>query len=250
MMVVAARLRPLLATALALVLAPLVAMQARAEPPRGVIELFTSQGCSSCPPADRLMAELAEDPSFIVLSLPVDYWDYLGWKDTLALSVFTKRQKAYAASRGDGMVYTPQAVVNGQVHALGSDRAAIIAADRDTRAKTGAVEVGLRIAEADGVMRVTLPDAPATRPSTVWVLPVSRAMTVAIARGENKGRDVTYANVARDLIRVGEWSGQAATIEIPLDRVRRADCDSYVVLLQQGDGKRPGAIIGAARAGK
>lgn len=250
MMAISARRRRVLLAAAALVLVPLLTTGARAEMPRGVIELFTSQGCSSCPPADRLMAELADDPDFIVLSLPVDYWDYLGWKDTLALGVFSKRQKAYAASRGDGMVYTPQAVVNGQVHALGSDRAAIIAADRESRIRTGAVKVGLKIAETDGVMRVMLPAVPATRPATVWVVPVSRATTVAITRGENKGRNVTYANVARDLIRVGEWTGEATTLDVPLDRVRRADCDSYVVLLQQGDGKRPGAIIGAARTAK
>jgi hypothetical protein len=250
MMAFAARRRFILLAASALACAPLLATGARAEMPHGVIELFTSQGCSSCPPADRLMAELAEEPGYIVLSLPVDYWDYLGWKDTLALGVFSKRQKAYAASRGDGMVYTPQAVVNGQVHALGSDRAAIMAADRETRIRAGAVEVGLKIAEADGVMRVTLPTMPSARPATVWVLPVSRATTVAIARGENKGRNVTYANVARDLIRVGEWTGEATTLDVPLERVRRADCDSYVVLLQQGDGKRPGAIIGAARSDK
>ena len=93
--------------------------------PRAVIELFTSQGCSSCPPADKLLGQLAGDPSVIALSLPVDYWDYLGWKDTLALHGHTVRQKAYAQARGDGAVYTPQVVVNGVVHALGSDKAAI-----------------------------------------------------------------------------------------------------------------------------
>src|SRR5437868_2138610 len=93
--------------------------------PRGVIELFTSQGCSSCPPADKLAGELARDPSLIVLSLPVDYWDYLGWKDTLALPGHTNRQRAYSKARGDREAYTPQVVVNGVMHVLGSYKTAI-----------------------------------------------------------------------------------------------------------------------------
>src|SRR5262249_30644442 len=93
--------------------------------PRAVIELFTRQGCSSCPPADQLLGELTGDPSLVAVSVPVDYWDYLGWKDTLADPHNTARQKAYAHARGDGQVYTPQVVVNGSLHALGSDKAAI-----------------------------------------------------------------------------------------------------------------------------
>src|SRR5690349_10040932 len=93
--------------------------------PRAVIELFTSQGCSSCPPADKLIGEYARDPSVVALSLAVDYWDYLGWKDTLAMSGHSNRQRAYAKTRGDRQVYTPQAVIDGAQHALGSDKAAI-----------------------------------------------------------------------------------------------------------------------------
>src|SRR5438270_7774145 len=96
--------------------------------PRAVIELFTSQGCSSCPPADKLIGEFASDPSLVPISLPIDYWDYLGWKDTLADPRNSARQRAYSKVRGDREVYTPQMVVNGSVHALGSDREAIEAA--------------------------------------------------------------------------------------------------------------------------
>src|SRR5436190_23621454 len=109
--------------------------------PRAVVELFTSQGCSSCPPADQIIGELAKDPSVIALSLPIDYWDYLGWKDTLADSRFTARQKAYSNMRGDREVYTPQVVVNGSLHVVGSDRAAI----------DDAIDVTQK---ADGVMSV------------------------------------------------------------------------------------------------
>src|SRR4051795_2587142 len=93
--------------------------------PRAVIELFTSQGCSSCPPADRILGELAKDPSVIALSMPIDYWDYLGWKDTLADSRFSARQKAYSQMRGDRNVYTPQVVVNGAAEVNGGDRVSI-----------------------------------------------------------------------------------------------------------------------------
>src|SRR5215213_6002074 len=101
--------------------------------PRAVVELFTSQGCSSCPPADRIIGELAKDPNVIALSMPIDYWDYLGWKDTLADARFSERQKAYSQMRGDRKVYTPQVVVNGSVHVIGSDRAGIDRAISDTR---------------------------------------------------------------------------------------------------------------------
>src|SRR5258708_9958282 len=93
--------------------------------PRAVIELFTSQGCSSCPPADKLLNQFVSDPSLIPISLPIDYWDYLGWKDTLADPRNSARQRAYSHVRGDREVYTPQEVVNGSVHALGSDKEAI-----------------------------------------------------------------------------------------------------------------------------
>src|ERR1700716_1480304 len=101
--------------------------------PRAVVELFTSQGCSSCPEADKVLGELAKDPNVIALSLPIDYWDYLGWKDTLADSRFTARQKAYSQMRGDREVYTPQVVVNGAVHVIGSDRAGIEGAISGTK---------------------------------------------------------------------------------------------------------------------
>src|SRR5262245_1562128 len=121
-------------TASIFVLACLVSLpNAVGAEPRVVIELFTSQGCSSCPAADKLLSDYAHDPNVLALSLAVDYWDYLGWKDTLALAGHTARQRAYAKVRDDRAVYTPQAVINGLVHALGSDRAAIERAVQHTR---------------------------------------------------------------------------------------------------------------------
>src|SRR5215218_2495782 len=109
--------------------------------PRAVVELFTSQGCSSCPPADRIVGELAKDPNVIALSMPIDYWDYLGWKDTLADTRFSARQKAYSHMRGDRDLYTPQVVVNGSRHVIGSDRVGIEGAIKDTQKADGVMSV-------------------------------------------------------------------------------------------------------------
>src|SRR5438552_17846390 len=125
---------------------------------RAVIELFTSQGCSSCPPADQLLGQLTADPSLVPVSVPVDYWDYLGWKDTLASPRNTARQKAYARARGDGQVYTPQVVVNGSVHALGSDKAAIEQAIVKTR-KNGAMSIApVTLGLREGSISIVLPE--------------------------------------------------------------------------------------------
>src|ERR1700710_2136454 len=109
--------------------------------PRAVVELFTSQGCSSCPPADKILGELSKDPSVIALSMRIDYWDYLGWKDTLADSRFSARQKAYSHMRGDREVYTPQMVVNGPAQVIGSDRASIESAIANTKKSDGVMSV-------------------------------------------------------------------------------------------------------------
>src|SRR5260221_326342 len=116
--------------------------------PRAVVELFTSQGCSSCPPADKILGELAKDPSVIALSMPIDYWDYLGWKDTLADSRFSARQKAYSQMRGDREVYTPQVVVNGSAHVIGSDRARLASAIGVTRKADGVMSVPVTMTQA------------------------------------------------------------------------------------------------------
>ncbi len=225
--------------------APAAAQDASQQRPRAVIELFTSQGCSSCPPADKLMVEMAKDPTLIVLSLPVDYWDYLGWKDTLAHSTFTYRQKAYSATRGDRQVYTPQAVINGAMHAVGSDRAAIDKAIAASREQTSVLSVDLRIEKTDTGLRAVLPAMPGLS-GHLWVLPMVKERAVQIGRGENTGRSVTYANVVRGVTRLGFWSGEPLTVEIPATAVP-TECEGVVVLLQGGSEKKPGQIMGAAR---
>jgi hypothetical protein len=216
--------------------------------PKAVVELFTSQGCSSCPAADALFTELAKDPKLITLTLPVTYWDYLGWKDTLGQEAFSKRQKLYAKARGDGQIYTPQAVVNGAAHIVGSDRGGIDKLVKE-QGKDG-FPVKIDLTEADGALRISLGTAPFTgeKPAIVLLLQVSRTATVPIERGENSGKTVTYANVVRGISRIGEWNGAAATLTVPLETVRSAaKADSYVVLVQGDPYARQSAILGAAR---
>jgi hypothetical protein len=220
--------------------------------PRAVIELFTSQGCSSCPPADRLLGQLAHDPTLITLSLPVDYWDYLGWKDTLALHGHALRQSAYAAARGDREVATPQAVINGVVAVVGSDKAAIeqAIAKTDRADHPLVLPVGLSIAE--GTVTVSVPAATETRGSgEVWLLPISGKVPVAVGRGENHGRTLTYINVVRRWVKLGNWDGKAQTFsyklaDLPDKKFSLADVDRLDVLVQSGAPSKPGLMLGAA----
>jgi hypothetical protein len=216
--------------------------------PRAVIELFTSQGCSSCPPADRLLGELAADPSLLPVSVPVDYWDYLGWKDTLADPRNTARQKAYAHARGDGQVYTPQVVVNGALHALGSDKAAIELAIAKSR-KNGAMSLRPTLNLDEGRLKVTVPDlVDAQTGAEVWLLGLVKAATIVIGRGENKGRTITYHNVVRRWIKLGEWTGKANSWSIPVQTLKGANVDEAAVVLQSGTTEKPKAILGATLA--
>src|SRR5215468_1564136 len=156
--------------------------------PRAVIELFTSQGCSSCPPADKVLGELAKDPSVIALSLPIDYWDYLGWKDSLADPRFSARQKAYSHMRGDREVYTPQAVVNGSAHVIGSDLAGIESAIGVTMQTHGVMSVPVKMTQAGKSLTVSVAGSAKDTPAKhgeVWLCSISKEVPIAIGRGEN-----------------------------------------------------------------
>ena len=215
--------------------------------PRAVIELFTSQGCSSCPEADRLLGEIAKDPSVIAVSLPIDYWDYLGWKDTLADPKFTARQKIYSKIRGDRQVYTPQVVVNGKLHALGSDRASIEKAISDSTGKYGVMSVPVKVSVGKGQITVTVPESTsATAAGEVWICSVAKAVPVAIGRGENRGKEIIYHNVVRNWLKVGDWNGKAATWTVPIENLNSQGVDGAIVYVQEGNRDKPGAMLGAA----
>ena len=217
--------------------------------PRAVVELFTSQGCSSCPPADKIIGELAKDPSVIALSMPIDYWDYLGWKDTLADARFSARQKAYSLMRGDRDVYTPQAIVNGEAHVIGSDLPGIERAIGATIKSEGVMSVPVSMKLSGGHITVSVADsskAPAAIHGEVWICSISRAVPISIGRGENRGRELTYYNVVRNVLKVGDWNGTAGSWTVPLENISREGIDAAAVFVQDGSRDRPGPMLGAA----
>ncbi|MBS0253156.1 MAG: DUF1223 domain-containing protein [Proteobacteria bacterium] len=219
------------------------------KPVKAVVELFTSQGCSSCPPADEVLKTLADDPSIIALSLPVDYWNYLGWKDTFASPRNTERQRNYARARGDGQIYTPQAVVNGMIPVNGSSKGAIEQAIDETSKTAGPRQVPVRFWQERNTMNFALgADTPGHTPreATIWLGVVQMSGSVPIKAGENAGQTLTYTNVVHELIPVGIWKGQPMQVQLPRAAMMQADVQKVVVLVQEG---RSGPIIGATMAG-
>ncbi len=214
---------------------------------RHVVELFTSQGCSSCPPADALLTRYAARADVVALTLAVDYWDYLGWKDTLGSPKNSKRQREYANSRGDGMVYTPQIVVDGRVHANGAKAAEIETALGKTSADLSGSYVPVEIRTDHASLTIEASGAPggaAAKECTLWLAMVQRRATVPVRSGENKGQTLTYTHVVRDLMPLGSWSGKPLTVRLDTRTLAQNGVDSYVALLQSGT---IGPIMGASQ---
>jgi hypothetical protein len=213
---------------------------------KAVVELYTSQACSSCPKADALLGRMAKRDDIVTITWNVDYWDYLGWRDTLARPEFTARQKAYAKVLGDGMVYTPQAVINGIAHVSGGDEARVDRAlDKGFKAFATS-QVPVRLSAVDGKLVVEIGAAPqeaAAKEATVWLAPIAGSLEVPITKGENRGKTIVYSNVARGLIPVGTWNGKPMTVKLERHDVMYGDADRCAVLVQQGRG---GPIVGAA----
>ncbi len=205
-----------------------------------LIELFTSQGCSSCPPADKLAGELSKRDDVIVVSLNVDYWDYLGWKDTLARPEFTKRQMSYAKSRGDSDVYTPQMVINGSAHAVGSNRGNV----QEVIDNAPAASVPIEISAADNELHIELGEGQARGEATLWLMSVAPEINVAIERGENSGKTVSYHNVVRMLTPAGMWKGKPEKIIMPRKSIVTPGCKSCIAVLQEGE---VGPVLGVGR---
>ncbi|MCF6271948.1 MAG: DUF1223 domain-containing protein [Rhodobacteraceae bacterium] len=204
-----------------------------------VVELFTSQGCSSCPPADRLLAELATHDYVIALALHVDYWDYLGWKDIFARPEFSDRQRKYARVWGQRTVYTPQMVVQG-VNAMVGSRADEIQRqimqfeNSPIKAKVRAESVGPGIRIEITAVMADIGDA------NIQLVRYSAGEVVVIERGENAGKAIEYVNIVESWETVGSWSGSGdAVLEVP-----EAPAGKYVVIVQAVG---PGEIFAAAR---
>jgi hypothetical protein len=209
------------------------------EPAPVVVELFTSQGCDSCPPADALLGELAREPDLLPLSFHVTYWDRLGWPDTLGLKASTERQQAYAQSLGLNGLYTPQMVIGGRLDAVGSERRRVLDAIELLRTNQ---EPGPAIRIANG--RLELDASADAAPCHLWLMGFDRAHEVAIGRGENRGRTIRYQNVVRTIVDLGGWDGRAASLPLPLERLAGEQRDAAAVLVQR---QSDGAIVAARR---
>ncbi|MGH8336492.1 MAG: DUF1223 domain-containing protein [Gammaproteobacteria bacterium] len=226
--------------------------EARLPPPSAitsVIELFTSQGCSSCPKADVLLKTYAARPGVLALSLPVDYWDYLGWKDTFGSAKFSERQRAYAKFRGDGQIYTPQAVINGMSHVNGGSQKDIDAAIAASQAILSPNRVPIYFSMDGGNIIIETGTAPAgatVKEATVRLAWIQKSAEVAVGKGENEGKTLTYTNIVRDLTPVGTWTGQPLRIILARTALMRKELELVAVLLQQG---KAGPIIAAAVTG-
>jgi len=216
------------------------AQNADAAPARTVVELFTSQGCSSCPPADALLRELSKRADVIALSIHVNYWDYIGWKDPFASDETTARQHLYAQALRQRYVYTPEMVIDGYVDVTGSRESEV----KDLIAKAAKrdrLRLDVTAKMEGGKIAVSVPGADTGEKATVWLLTMDREHVTKVARGENGGRTLTDANVVREVRKLGVWTGAPLelTAEVP-------DADEYAgcaILVQSGN---VGPVVGAA----
>jgi hypothetical protein len=184
----------------------------------------------------------------IALSMPIEYWDYLGWKDTLADSRFSARQKAYSQMRGDRDVYTPQVIVNGSAKVVGSDRAGIDSAIQHTQKAAGVMSVPVTMTLSGKHINVSVAasKSPTSAHGEIWICSVSKSVPISIRRGENRGREVTYYNVVRNILKVGDWNGNSGSWTVPLENISRDGVDAAVVYVQDGNREKPGPMLGAA----
>jgi len=215
-------------------------LPAQTTPSRGpsVVELYTSQGCSSCPPADRVLGELSTMPNVIALAFHVDYWDNIGWRDHYSIPNAVERQYRYVQSLGLSSAFTPQAVVDGRSSFVGSDKRRILDALADQAGE--AVPVSLEV--SDGVLTVRVPEGQDRKPYQVFVAAYLPQASTPVGRGENSGRTLQEFNIVRQFRSIGTWSGHAAVFRAAVDSFP-ADASRVAVLLQR-DGQGP--IAGSA----
>ncbi|MCF6216123.1 MAG: DUF1223 domain-containing protein [Emcibacter sp.] len=212
-----------------------------------VVELFTSQGCSSCPPADEILAELSQQKNILALSYSVDYWNYLGWKDTLAQPDCSLRQKKYNKSLGLGGVYTPQMIIQGRRDVIGS-RADLVAKFIDqakiTVQATSAPEIKF-VRRGDMMfLNISASALQNDAPATIWVIGYDFKKIVPIKKGELAGQVRTYHNVVQSIKRLGSWMGEETKLSLSQEDLGSGKYDAYAVLLQA---PQTGPIITAAK---
>ena len=224
-----------------------VPLSVRADSPKVVLELFTSQGCSSCPSADSYLGELAaERDDVVALSFHVDYWDYIGWEDRFATAETTARQKDYARHLGIAYVYTPQLVIDGARHEVGSNKRAVNDAIAVSKAiKARRVPVALTSSAPDRLTVEIGRSEGYYGNATIWLVSVDRQHSTTVDAGENRGRTLVNYNVVRDFRPIGRWTGGAMTLELGPDELpsgAEGMGDGCAVLVQENLGK--GRIMG------
>lgn len=233
-----------LLTIAAMLAALFAAVPAGAEEVRtkAVVELFTSQGCSSCPPADELLTELAQRGDIVALGYHVDYWDYIGWADTFGAEDNSNRQRAYASRWGSSRIYTPQIVVNGEKGVVGSKRHDVTQA----LAQAG-LTLPVTLVVEDGMLSIHIEGQAGLDEAMVWLVTYLDAAEIAIERGENEGKSILYTHVVTGRQALGVWEpGAGAQIRMPITEILADHSDGVAVIVQQEQNGLPGSILGAA----
>jgi hypothetical protein len=208
-----------------------------------VLELFTAEGCGSCLPADANVGQWASRRSVLVLAYHVDYWDYIGWPDNKADPAFALRQQGYVAAFGGNMVYTPQLVVAGSAESLGTDRDQLATALADSAPVARMTPLRL-VRDQDGRILLDLPNATLVKPATLWLVTYRRQLETDILAGENAGKHLVAVNVVRSVQKIGQWSGLAGQLALPLNLQAGGalPADAAAVIANQGD---YGPVVGA-----
>ncbi|RIK93612.1 MAG: DUF1223 domain-containing protein [Proteobacteria bacterium] len=199
-----------------------------------LIELFTSQGCNSCPPADALLAELADRQDIVALSWSIDYWDYLGWRDTFAQPEHTARQRGYNQSLGLSGVYTPQLIVDGRLQTVGSRRDEVLALI-EQRLTTKAAGIRLALSKSEDAVSLTLSGRPGALPATVWLVEFTDVAEQDIEDGELQGNSYTYRHVVRYSEKLGQWTARSQSFVLDAAAIAERDNDGHVVIVQEDD---------------
>lgn len=210
--------------------------------PKAVVELFTSQGCSSCPAADAHLTELAKQPEIIALAYHVDYWDYIGWPDTFGAAAYSDHQRGYAESWGSSRIFTPQMVVNGSEGVVGSRQQEVGIAIQNA-----VLELPVELATYGNMLKISIGPKEGLREAVVWLVTFIERADVAIERGENEGKTITYTQIVTSRQVLGMWEpATGAKLKLPLAEVLSEPANGAAILVQEDRNGLPGRIIGAA----
>lgn len=214
--------------------------------PKGVVEVFTSQGCHSCPPADRMVGKLSKTNEILAISTHVDYWDYLGWKDIFATKANTQRQYSYARALRETQVYTPQAVINGRTHAVGSRENQVIGTVNTLADSNQGMVVPINVTVDANSLSINIDEHSVAKDATVYILSLKSVEKVDIERGENSGKTISYHNILKDRQPIGMVKAGGLQMQYPIAELKRMGGDCYAILLQNTDAQgNPSSIVGA-----